>query len=105
MQDTLRKTLPVLLLLLAVFTGGFLFGRKGQKEVISEVVKVQVDRLLIVPPYVASCVFSAPFKTSRNIAGLDTRTNRSNLTGREGVFQSPIEIILTNRFTMFEAFP
>lgn len=45
MQDTLRKTLPVLLLLLAVFTGGFLFGRKGRKEVEIEVIKTKVDTL------------------------------------------------------------
>ena len=45
MQESIKKIPVILLILLAFFTGGFLLGRKGQKEVISEVVKVQVDTL------------------------------------------------------------
>lgn len=48
MQESIKKIPVILLILLAVFTGGFLLGRKkGQKEVISEVVKVQVDTTIV----------------------------------------------------------
>lgn len=45
MQETLKKTAIALAILAAFFTGGFLLGRKGAKEVEIEVIKTKVDTL------------------------------------------------------------
>lgn len=45
MQESIKKIPVILLILLAVFSGGFLLGRKGQKEVEIEVIKTKVDTL------------------------------------------------------------
>lgn len=45
MQESVKKILIIFLVFLAVFSGGFLLGRKGRKEAVNEAITVKVDTL------------------------------------------------------------
>lgn len=47
MQESIKKLPVIFLFLLAVFSGGFLLGRKGQKGGVKEVITVKVDTLTL----------------------------------------------------------